>query len=96
MIQHTRTNLLLLKEKSRSVEDSIGLLKARRQALMREFLNTVVPFIRSKDEIRNIYGKAINELALSMAYEGRDNIVSIAFAAKRVMQLSAPIANTTS
>ena len=83
MIQHTRTNLLLLKEKSRSVEDSIGILKARRQALIQEFLNTVMPFIRSRDEIRNIYGKAIEELSLSLGREGKDNIESITFAAKR-------------
>ena len=85
MIQHTRTNLLLLKEKSRSVEDSIGILKARRQALIQEFLNTVMPFIRSRDEIRNIYGKAIEELSLSLGREGKDNIESITFAAKRDM-----------
>lgn len=85
MIQHTRTNLLLLKEKSRSVEDSIGILKARRQALIQEFINTVIPFIRSRGEIRNIYGKAIEELSLSLGHEGKDNIESIVFAAKRDM-----------
>jgi V/A-type H+-transporting ATPase subunit D len=76
---------LLLKEKSRSVEESIGILKARRQALIQEFLNTVMPFIRSRDEIRNIYGKAIEELSLSLGHEGKDNIESITFAAKRDM-----------
>ncbi len=87
MIQHTRTNRLLLKEKSVSVEDSIGILKARRQALIQEFLNTVMPFIRSRDEIRNIYGKAIEELSLSLGHEGKDNIESITFAAKRDMSV---------
>ncbi|MDI6801931.1 MAG: V-type ATP synthase subunit D [Thermodesulfovibrionales bacterium] len=85
MIHHTRTNLLLLKEKSRSVEGSIGILKARRQALIQEFLSTVMPFIRSRDEIRNIYGKAIGELSLSLGHEGKDNIESITSAAKRDM-----------
>ncbi len=85
MIHPTRTNLLLLKEKAMSVEGSIGILKARRQALIQEFLNTVMPFIRSRDDIRNIYGKAIEELALSLGHEGKDNIESITFAAKRDM-----------
>jgi V/A-type H+-transporting ATPase subunit D len=85
MIQHTRTNLLLLKEKFMSVEESVGILKARRQALIKEFLNTVMPFILSRDEIRNIYRKAIEELSLSLGHEGRDNIKSITFAAKRDM-----------
>ena len=83
MIHPTRTNLLLLKEKVISVEGSMGILKAKRQALIREFLSTVMPFIKSRDEIRNIYGKAILELALSLGHEGRDNIESITFAAKR-------------
>lgn len=87
MIQHTRTNLLLLKEKSMSVEESVGILKARRQALIQEFLITVMPFIRSRDEIRNIYGKAIEELSLSLGHEGKDNIESITFAAKRDMSV---------
>lgn len=85
MIHPTRTNLLLIKEKARSVEGSAGILKARRQALIQEFLSTVMPFIRSRDEIRNIYGKAIDELALSLGHEGKDNIESITFAAKRDM-----------
>jgi V/A-type H+-transporting ATPase subunit D len=87
MIQHTRINLLLLKEKSMSVEESVGILKARRQALIQEFLITVMPFIRSRDEIRNIYGKAIEELSLSLGREGKDNIESITFAAKRDMSV---------
>lgn len=85
MIHPTRTNLLLIKEKAWSVEGSVGILKARRQALIQEFLSTVMPFIRSRDEIRNIYGKAIDELALSLGHEGKDNIESITFAAKRDM-----------
>ena len=40
MIHPTRTNLLLLKEKSSSVSNSIGILKSRRQALIIEFLKT--------------------------------------------------------
>ncbi len=85
MIQHTRTNLLLLKEKAVSVKESISILKTRRQALIREFLSSVIPFMRSRDEIRNIYGKAIEELAVSLGHEGRDTIESITFATKRDM-----------
>lgn len=38
----TRTNLLILKEKSKFVVNSISILKARRQALIKEFLNISV------------------------------------------------------
>ena len=77
MIHPTRTNLLMLKEKARSVVNSMRILKARKQALIKEFLDTTRPFLRSRAELRSIYGKAIQELALSLGHEGRDGIESI-------------------
>lgn len=85
MIHPTRTNLLLLKEKIKSLTDSAGILKSRRQALIREFLNTALPFLRTRDNIRKMYGKAIEELALSIGHEGMDCIKSITFITKREM-----------
>jgi V/A-type H+-transporting ATPase subunit D len=83
MIHPTRTNLLMLKEKSRSVINSIGILKARKQALIKEFLAATVPFLRSREDIKNSYGKALRELALSLGREGEDNISSIVKATER-------------
>ncbi len=77
MIHPTRTNLLLLKEKSRSVVNSIGILKARKQALIKEFLAATLPFLRSREEIRQSYGKALRELAITIGREGKNNIESI-------------------
>jgi V/A-type H+-transporting ATPase subunit D len=77
MIHPTRTNLLLLKDKARSVSNSISILKARKQALIKEFLDTARPFLRSREDIRNTYGKALQELALSLGHEGNDTIESI-------------------
>ena len=85
IIHPTRTNLLLLKEKSRSISNSIGILKARRQALIQEFLNTTVPFLRSREDIRKTYGKALDEMALSLGHEGKSGIESITFAVERDM-----------
>lgn len=83
MIHPTRTNLLFLKDKAQSVENSIGILKARRQALIKEFLNTTLPFLRSREDIRKSYGKAIEELKLSLGHEGKDCIESIIAITKR-------------
>lgn len=83
MIHPTRTNLLLLKEKAQSVYNSVGILKARRQALIREFLSTTVPFLRSREDIRKAYGKAMGELALSLGNEGKESIESISYVTKR-------------
>ena len=83
MIHPTRTNLLMLKEKSRSIINSIGILKARKQALIKEFLSTTLPFLRSREEIKKSYGKAIRELAISLGREGRDTIDSLTEATER-------------
>ncbi len=83
MIHPTRTNLLLLKEKSRSVINSIGILKARKQALIKEFLAATLPFLRSREDIKKSYGKALHELALALGHEGKDGIESIAVATER-------------
>ena len=87
IIHPTRTNLLLLKEKSRSISNSISILKARRQALIQEFLNTTVPFLRSREDIRKTYGKALDEMALSLGHEGKSGIESITFAVERDMRV---------
>jgi V/A-type H+-transporting ATPase subunit D len=80
MIHPTRTNLLLLKEKSASIENSISILTARRQALIREFLDTSLPFMRSREDIR---GKsAVESLTCSAA---RD--VSVDIIEKRIWGL---------
>ncbi|MGE5894897.1 MAG: V-type ATP synthase subunit D [bacterium] len=83
MIHPTRTNLLLLKEKSRSVVNSIGILKARKQALIKEFLASTIPFLRSREDIRKTYGRGIQELVLSLGHEGKDTIESIVVSTER-------------
>lgn len=83
MIHPTRTNLLMLKEKSKSVVNSIGILKARKQALIKEFLAATVPFLRSREDIKKSYGKALRELALALGREGVDNVGSIVKATVR-------------
>ena len=83
MIHPTRTNLLLLKEKAQSMNNSIGILRARRQALIREFLSATVPFLRSREDIRKAYEKAMGELKLSQGHEGREGVESLSLISKR-------------
>lgn len=83
MIHPTRTNLLLLKEKVQSIDRSASILKARRQALIREFLSTTIPFLRSREDIRAAYGKAIAELKLSLGHEGSGSVDSLSLVTKR-------------
>jgi V/A-type H+-transporting ATPase subunit D len=83
MIHPTRTNQLLLKEKSRSVVNSIGILKARKLALTKEFFDATAPFLRSREDIRKAYGKALRELALAFGHEGKDAIESLVITTER-------------
>ena len=83
VIQPTRTVLLALKEKALSVGASIDILKAKRLALIREFLNSTMPFLESRKEISNLYGKALDELAMTIGSENRVIVESLAMNVKK-------------
>ncbi len=78
MLAPTRTNLLLLKEKVQSVRGSIGILKSRRLALIQEFLKTSQPYLKSHNEISELYNEAILNLQLSLGQSGEVVISSLA------------------
>jgi V/A-type H+/Na+-transporting ATPase subunit D len=83
MIHPTRTDLLQLKQKASSMVNSVAILKARRHALIRSFLDSVRPFVRSRDAIRLDYGQALAELHLSEGHEGMAEIESLDATAAR-------------
>lgn len=78
MLHPTRTNLLLLKERKTSVLGSVGILKGRRQALIREFLATSRPLLETREAIRERYAAALQRLQLSLGHEGVEYIASLA------------------
>jgi V/A-type H+-transporting ATPase subunit D len=77
MIHPTRTNLLLLKEKARSVTGSVGILTARRLALICEILAISTPFLQSRAEVKKAYTRALTEMALGNGLEGDDFVGSL-------------------
>lgn len=85
MIHPTRTALLQLKEKVGSVANSVAILQARRQALIREFLASVQPFLHSRGAIRRDYSRAIAELHLAKGHEGTALIDTLAAASERAV-----------
>jgi len=78
MIHPNRTYLLQLKQKQRVVSGSLKILKARRQALLQEFLNSVRPFLNSRAQIRVLYYEALQELYRSMGEDGQLTVQSVA------------------
>ncbi|MGB5105023.1 MAG: V-type ATP synthase subunit D [Steroidobacteraceae bacterium] len=83
MIHPTRTDLMQIREKAASVANSTAILKARRQALIRGFLDSVQPFMRSRDAVRRDYGAALGELHLGAGHEGMAFVEAIAATARR-------------
>ena len=94
MIHPTRTDLALFRQKAVSVTNSVGILKARRQALIRSFLDSVRPFVRSRDRIRLEYGRALGELHLSQGHEGMALVESLAAVAARKVGVDVKERNT--
>lgn len=83
MIQATRSNLLLLRERRRAVVNCTGILKGRRQALIKKFLEIGRPLLASREETRDRYSRGIEELQTSLGLEGEDYIASLALISER-------------
>ena len=69
MIQPTRTNLLLLKDRLHAVLNCTTILKGRRQALIKEFLKITKPLMQSREEVSQAYARALDALQVSKARE---------------------------
>ena len=83
MIHPTRTNLLLLKDKSRSVLNSIGDSEGPETGADQGIHGrdpAVPPFAGG---YQASYGKALRELALALGHEGKDMVESIVVATER-------------
>jgi V/A-type H+-transporting ATPase subunit D len=78
-----RTTLLQLKEKVRAVGESLAILKARRQALVAELLQTARPFLRSRQALRERYAGALAELVITRALEGEPVVAAMAEVTQR-------------
>jgi V/A-type H+-transporting ATPase subunit D len=94
MIHPTRTELRLLREKRASIADSIAILDARRRALVREFLATMRPFLRSREAIRREYGRARSELQLAKGHEGAALVDAFAAAGERDIGVDVTLKNS--
>ena len=78
MMHPNRTYLLRLKEKRKVIADSLNILKARRQALVVEFLASARPFLLNRKKIMALYGQARQYLAVSLGLEGEPTISALA------------------
>lgn len=83
LMQPTRTNLLLLRERLQAVGNCTLILKGRRQALIKEFLKITKPLLQSREDLRRTYQRAMGQLQVSMAHDGPSRITSLAAISRR-------------
>lgn len=88
MIHPNRTYLLQQKERKKAVAGSLAILKARRQALIMEFLASARPFLLSRRQISGEYRQAIEELQLAQAQDGKSGVASVAAVSGRPIEVS--------
>ena len=88
MIHPTRTNLLLLKDKVLSINNSIEILTARRQALIMELLKSSTPYLESRKKLGMLYGEAITRLGVAQAMSGGDRVQALALSAQRDLRVA--------
>lgn len=78
MIHANRTYLLQLKKKEKTVAVSLGIIKARRQALLQKFIEAARPFLKTRKEISASYSQALSDLHLAIGHHSEPVIHSIA------------------
>ncbi len=83
MIQPTRTNLLLLRERLAAVDNCTTILKGRRQALIKEFLKITKPLLQTREELRRAYGQAMASLQAARSIEGEGTVSGLAEVSRR-------------
>ena len=87
MIHPNRTYLLQQKERRKAVTGSLGILKARRQALIMEFLASARPFLLNRRQLSDEYRRAIEELQLDRALDTTGTVASVAAVSAREIEV---------
>lgn len=87
MLSPTRTNLIYLKDRIKTIRSSMSILETKREALIREFMATTAPFVKSRDDIRASYGRAMDNLAFAIGACGENCIDSVSMATGRAIRI---------
>jgi len=83
----TRTNLLILKEQEQAAREGLSLLRSKREALVRELFGIMEQAVATRDLFTETLQAAMRALAVSLGLEGRADVESASFAARRDIPL---------
>jgi len=78
----------LLKDKVLSINNSIEILTARRQALIMELMQSSTPYLESRKKLGLLYGEAISRLAVAQAMSGGDLVQALALTAQQDLRVA--------
>lgn len=84
----SRMNLLLLKGREESARKALELLRSRREALARELFEVAEQAVVAREAFSETIRRAMQALAVSLGQDGRADVESAAFAAKREIPVS--------
>ncbi len=84
----SRMALLLLKAQEESARGALELLRNKREALVRELFAIAEQAVVTREAFAGTLQRATRALAVSLGIEGRANVESAAFAAKREIPVS--------
>jgi V/A-type H+-transporting ATPase subunit D len=79
----TRMNLLILKAQAEVARRGLDLLRSKREALVREFFNTMDQVLTTRDTLRSGLEAAMNALSIALGLDGQAAVESAAMAASR-------------
>jgi len=87
-VSPSRMNLLLLKDQEQAARGALELLRSKREALARELFAIAEQAVAMRGAIEETIRRATWALAVSLGQEGRADVESAAFAARREIPVS--------
>jgi V/A-type H+-transporting ATPase subunit D len=87
VLSPTRTNLLMLKARELAAREGLSLLRSKREALVRELFGIMEQAVATRDLFTETLQAAMSVLAVSQGIEGRADVESASFAARRDVPL---------
>jgi len=89
----TRQQLLILKARHETVRKGLGLLKSKREALMKEFFGVVEESVRMRERLTELVCTGQRRVVLSEALYGMETLNSFAHASRREVSLEMRVRN---
>jgi V/A-type H+-transporting ATPase subunit D len=86
-VSPTRTELLTKKSQIRLSRQGAGLLRGKREALVREFLEEIKSFRSDREEMLKALNEAAQSLMQALALDGQESVRSVGLATRNAVEV---------